>query len=128
VPIKKHARGVVGGIVSAFKHRVPEFFQTRTWEHCIELSRTGGYPYTLTQVAQDMSWHFKSYYENDNNVLHSEVSASAPTCVPECVRARMCHAYYCVRARVCSAGNRSSTSTRRTERWGPSSRSVKCDG
>ena len=72
VPIKKHARGVVGGIVSAFKNHVPEFFQTRTWEHCIELSRTGGFPYTFTQVAQDMIWDFKSYYENDNNVLHSK--------------------------------------------------------
>ena len=72
VPIKKHARGVVGGIVSAFKNHVPEFFQTRTWEHCIELSRTGGFPYTFIQVAQDMIWDFKSYYENDNNVLHSK--------------------------------------------------------
>jgi hypothetical protein len=41
VPIKKHARGVVGGIVSSFKNHVPQALLDRTWEACIETARTG---------------------------------------------------------------------------------------
>jgi hypothetical protein len=72
VPIKKHARGVVGGIVASFKNHVPPAFQHRTWEWCIEKARTDGNPYTFTQVGQEMIWDFKSYYENSHNVLHSK--------------------------------------------------------
>jgi hypothetical protein len=49
MPIKKHARGVVGGIVSSFKSHVPPAFHDCTWERCTEKARTDGNPYTFTQ-------------------------------------------------------------------------------
>jgi hypothetical protein len=72
VPVKRHARTVVGGIVASFKSQVPEGYKNRTWEECVAKARTENKGYHFLQVEQESLKDFKAYYENPDYVLHSK--------------------------------------------------------